>query len=80
MPKPILRENDLVIIFKDNIKLLNELDKSINIDFKKSSEKIILNCDNEQLVEYFNLIKIQLRASNNVQKMIIISTRIFLLI
>ena len=58
MPKPILRENDLVIIFKDNIKLLNELDKSINIDFKKSSEKIILNCDNEQLSRvFFNLIK-----------------------
>jgi len=34
MPKPILRENDLVNIFKDNIKLLSELDKSINIDFK----------------------------------------------
>ena len=58
MPKPILRENDLVIIFKDNIKLLNELDKSISIDFKKSSEKIILNCDNEQLSRvFFNLIK-----------------------
>ena len=58
MPKPILRENDLVIIFKDNIKLLNELDKSINIDFKKSSEKIILSCDNEQLSRViFNLIK-----------------------
>ena len=76
MPKPILRENDLVIIFKDNIKLLNELDKSINIDFKKSSEKIILNCDNEQLSRvFFNLIKnsiesIQQRAEkdNNFSK------------
>ena len=58
MPKPILRENDLVNIFKDNIKLLNELDKSINIDFKFSSRKVILNCDNEQLSRvFFNLIK-----------------------
>ena len=58
MPKPILRENDLVIIFKDNIKLLNELDKSINIDFKKIIRKVILNCDNEQLSRvFFNLIK-----------------------
>ena len=71
MPKPILRENDLVIIFKDNIKLLNELDKSINIDLKKSSEKILLNCDNEQLSRvFFNLIKnsiesIQQRAEND---------------
>ncbi|AFS47360.1 histidine kinase with HAMP domain protein [alpha proteobacterium HIMB5] len=58
MPKPILRENDLVNIFKDNIKLLNELDKSINIDFMFNNEKIILNCDNEQLSRvFFNLIK-----------------------
>ena len=58
MPKPILRENNLVNIFKDNIKLLNELDKSINIDFKLNKEKVILNCDNEQLSRvFFNLIK-----------------------
>ena len=58
MPKPILRENNLVIIFRENIKLLNELDKSINIDFKCSSNDIVLNCDNEQLSRvFFNLIK-----------------------
>ena len=58
MPKPILRENDLVNIFKDNIKLLNELDKSIDIDFRFNKEKVILNCDNEQLSRvFFNLIK-----------------------
>ena len=58
MPKPILRENDLVNIFKDNIKLLSELDKSINIDFKFNKEEVILNCDNEQLSRvFFNLIK-----------------------
>ena len=76
MPKPILRENDLVDIFKDNIKLLNELDKTINIDFKSSSKNIFLNCDNEQLNRvFFNLIKnsiesIQQRAEkdNNFSK------------
>ena len=58
-------------IFKDNIKLLNELDKSIKIDFKYSSNEIVLNCDNEQLSRvFFNLIKnsiesIQQRAENN---------------
>ena len=58
MPKPILRENDLVNIFKDNIKLLSELDKSIDINFKFNKEKVILNCDNEQLSRvFFNLIK-----------------------
>ena len=76
MPKPILRENNLVDIFKDNIKLLNELDKSINIDFKSSSKNVFLNCDNEQLSRvFFNLIKnsiesIQQRAEkdNNFSK------------
>ena len=58
MPKPILRENDLVNIFKDNIKLLNGLDQSINIDFRFNNQKVILNCDNEQLSRvFFNLIK-----------------------
>ena len=71
MPKPILRKNNLVTIFKDNIKLLNELDKSIKIDFKYSLNEIVLNCDNEQLSRvFFNLIKnsiesIQQRAENN---------------
>ena len=71
MPKPILRKNNLVIIFKDNIKLLNELDESIKIDFKYSSNEIYLNCDNEQLSRvFFNLIKnsiesIQQRAEND---------------
>ena len=71
MPKPILSKNNLITIFKDNIKLLNELDKSIKIDFKYSSNEIVLNCDNEQLSRvFFNLIKnsiesIQQRAENN---------------
>ena len=32
MPKPILRENDLLLILKDNIKLLSELDKDIKLE------------------------------------------------
>ncbi len=58
MPKPILRKNDLVILITENIKLLNELDKSIEISFKKKFEKVYLECDNEQLSRVFlNLIK-----------------------
>ena len=70
MPKPILRENDLVILFKDNIKLLQELDNTIVINFQSNKEKIIFNCDNEQLSRvFFNLIKnsiesIQQKAEN----------------
>ena len=71
MPKPILQENDLISIFNDNIKLLQELDKNIEIKFNKNSEKIIFNCDQEQLGRvFFNLIKnaiesIQQKSENN---------------
>ena len=58
MPKPILKNNDLVLILKDNIRLLSEIDKSIKIEFKKQSDQIILNCDKEQIGRvFFNLIK-----------------------
>ena len=33
MPKPTLKDNDLILILKDNIKLLNELDVNIKINF-----------------------------------------------
>ena len=58
MPKPTLKDNDLVNILNENIKLLCEIDSSIDITFKKNSEKIILNCDKEQISRvFFNLIK-----------------------
>ena len=71
MPKPILQENDLISIFNDNIKLLQELDNNIEIKFNKNSDKIIFNCDQEQLGRvFFNLIKnaiesIQQKSENN---------------
>ena len=58
MPKPILKNNDLVKILEENIKLLSEVDKSINIDFHNNKDKILLNCDKEQIGRvFFNLIK-----------------------
>ncbi len=58
MPKPIMRENDIVILIQENIKLLKELDISIKIDFSYNANKIILNSDKEQLSRvFFNLIK-----------------------
>ncbi len=58
MPKPILKENDLVQIIKDNIKLLSDIDKKIKIELKKSFDKILFNGDKEQLSRVFlNLIK-----------------------
>ncbi len=70
MPKPTLRENNIVVLLKENIKLLKELDNSIVINFSCNSEKIILNCDKEQMSRVFlNLIKnsiesIQQKAEN----------------
>ena len=58
MPKPILKNNDLIQIVKDNIKLVSELDKDIKIDLNSSSQKIIFKGDKEQLSRvFFNLIK-----------------------
>ena len=58
MPKPTLRENNIVSLLKENVKLLKQLDKSIEIDLSCNSEKIILNSDKEQISRVFlNLIK-----------------------
>ena len=80
MPKPILKENNLIQIIQENIKLLNELDSSINISINNNQKEIFLNSDKEQLARvFFNLIKnsiesIQQRAENdsNVEKKITI--------
>ena len=71
MPKPTMRDNDLVSLLKENIKLVNEIDKSIQIEFTKNLEKIVLNSDKEQISRvFFNLIKnsiesIQQKAEND---------------
>ena len=58
MPKPILKDNDLVQIIKDNVKLLKEFDNEIKIIFDPKSKKVIFNSDFEQLSRViFNLIK-----------------------
>jgi two-component system nitrogen regulation sensor histidine kinase NtrY len=58
MPKPILKENNLVAILNENIKLLKEMDTTIDIVNSSDKEKILLVCDSEQLNRvFFNLIK-----------------------
>ena len=58
MPKPIFRNNDLIILMKENIKLLNEIDTSIKILFTTNIEHICFESDKEQLSRvFFNLIK-----------------------
>tara|TARA_B110000027_G_scaffold53102_1_gene57862 strand:- start:448 stop:2238 length:1791 start_codon:yes stop_codon:yes gene_type:complete len=71
MPKPILKDNNLVLLVKDNVKLLKEIDNSIEINFNPKNDNISLNSDNEQLSRvFFNLIKnsiesIQEKKQNN---------------
>ncbi|MDC0438763.1 ATP-binding protein [Candidatus Pelagibacter sp.] len=58
MPKPIFQKNDLVELMSDNIKLLQELDKTIKLKLKNNNDQIFFNCDKEQLSRvFFNLIK-----------------------
>ena len=58
MPKPILNDNNMVSLIKDSIKLTNELDNEISIDFKMNKPEILLNSDSEQLSRvFFNLFK-----------------------
>ena len=58
MPKPILKDNNLIILVKDNINLLKELDDKTEINFNPSKSDIFFNSDSEQLSRvFFNLIK-----------------------
>ena len=58
MPKPILKDNNLISLIKDNINLIKELDNSILINFNANDDEVILNSDNEQLSRvFFNIIK-----------------------
>ena len=71
MPKPVFQKNNLVELMKDNIRLLKELDKTIEIEFKNNVQQIFFNFDREQLSRVFlNLIKnsiesIQQKAEKN---------------
>jgi len=58
MPKPILKDNNLVALIEENINLIKEFDRSISINLNTNMENIILNSDNEQLSRaFFNIIK-----------------------
>ena len=70
MPKPILKNNNLIKLLEDNIKLLSEIDHQIKIELIKDSNQILFKSDKEQLSRVFlNLIKnsiesIQQKAEN----------------
>ncbi len=70
MPKPVLKENNLVKDLEDTINFLSKIDETIKIKLISVSKKIIFKCDKEQLSRVFlNLIKnsiesIQQKAEN----------------
>ena len=72
MPKPILKNNNLVSVVKDNINLISQLDESISINFTTNNDNLTLNSDQEQLSRvFFNMIKnsiesIQEKRVNNI--------------
>jgi two-component system nitrogen regulation sensor histidine kinase NtrY len=58
MPKPVFKENNLLEIIRENIKLLSEIDNSININLISKLKLVSLKCDKEQMSRVFlNLIK-----------------------
>ena len=58
MPKPSIKQNDLIDILKNNISLIKELDNNISINLEFDKTKLLLNIDYEQIGRaFFNLIK-----------------------
>ncbi len=59
MPKPHIKNNDLIKVLDENIELLKKIDSSINFRIKnKIGKKIEIKFDNEQFSRlFFNLIK-----------------------
>ncbi len=59
MPKPLIKNNDLIKVLDENINLLKKLDNSIRFNIiNKTGKKVIINFDNEQFNRlFFNLIK-----------------------
>jgi len=65
MPKPIFKQNDLIKILNENIKLLSEVDKSIKIGLSTNKDEIMFKCDKEQIARvFFNLIKNSIESIN----------------
>ena len=59
MPKPLIRTNNLIDLFKLNIDLLKKTDDTIHINLIYSkNDNLNINCDYEQISRtIFNLIK-----------------------
>ena len=59
MPKPHIKNNDLIKIINENTELVKKINKSVKFRIiNRTNAKVILNCDYEQFNRlFFNLIK-----------------------
>ena len=65
MPKPILKLHNIITLINDNISLMKELDNSININIRSSSDNIFIKCDYDQFSRMFiNLFKNSIESLN----------------
>ena len=66
MPKPHIKNNDLLKVLDENIELLKKIDNSIEFRVNnKTGKKVLLNFDNEQFSRlFFNLIKNSIESIN----------------
>ena len=65
MPKPILKSHNIITLINDNISLMKELDKSINMNIRSSSDNIFIKCDYDQFSRMFiNLFKNSIESLN----------------
>ena len=65
MPKPILKDHDIIKIINENILLMNELDNSIKINLKSYQKNVYVKCDSEQFNRIFtNLFKNSIDSIN----------------
>ena len=66
MPKPLIKNNDLIKVLDENIELLKKIDSSIIFNVNnKTGKKVLINFDSEQLNRlFFNLIKNSIESIN----------------
>ena len=67
MPKPLFKQNNLIVLLNENIKLINRLNSKIKINLSYNQKKEInFNCDSEQISRVFlNLLKNSVESIND---------------
>ena len=53
MPKPLIKNNDLIKVLDENIELLKKIDSSIILRLIIKPKKVLINFDSEQLNRLF---------------------------